>query len=69
MRLLRACEKTPSKQDKSLVTSVPPYHEYVLGMCFCAPPMGSKSDRVYFILPIMLQIIILNDVSKNGLLS
>lgn len=33
------CEKTPRKEDKSLVTSE---HEIVLGICFYVPPRCSR---------------------------
>jgi hypothetical protein len=41
-RFLRPCEKTPSKQNKSLVTSVPPWYGFVPGMHFCTLPRCSK---------------------------
>ena len=38
MGILSACEKTPEKQDKRLVTSVSSKHKIVLGTCFHVLP-------------------------------
>lgn len=63
-RISRACEKTPRKQGKSLITSAS-LKLGVLGMCFCALPMYSKNEWVYFRLPLNYYSCS-DDVSSTG---
>lgn len=58
VRLLRDCTKAPSEHDRGLVTSAPPLHGCVLGMCFSVPPRFKNRSEFYFRSPIVLPVTI-----------
>lgn len=55
---------TKLQENKSLVTSVPLQHAFVLGVCFCASPKYSKQDWICFRLPMMVQNVLLLTISS-----